>query len=233
MTKITKNHWIELIIRSFIFILTVCGYVVNRISNIEIIKEIANGVILVFFTYKMVTRLIPNIKESMGNQKIFKRNYTQIENLKKGIIGYNKKNGNRVALAVAIVWLLFNSIFFVLYFCGIIDRDLMMVIAMFFSVCDLICILVVCPFQRIFMRNKCCNTCRIYNWDFPMMFTPLWVVPDILNYILVVQSFIVLGHWEWHHWKHPERFYEETNYNLRCSECKELMCKNRLRKVND
>ena len=110
MTKITKNHWIELIIRSFIFILTVCGYVVNRISNIEIIKEIANGVILVFFTYKMVTRLIPNIKESMGNQKIFKRNYTQIENLKKGIIGYNKKNGNRVALAVAIVWLLFNSI---------------------------------------------------------------------------------------------------------------------------
>lgn len=83
------------------------------------------------------------------------------------------------------------------------------------------------------MRNKCCTTCRIYNWDFAMMFTPLWVVPDLLNYYLVGLSLIVFFHWEINHYKHPERFYEETNYNLRCSECKELMCKNRLRKVND
>ncbi len=181
----------------------------------------------------MIARLIPNIKESIGNQKIFKSCYTQIENLKKGIIGYNKKEGNRVAILVAIVWMLLNCIFFVLYFCGVIDRDLMMVIAMFFSVCDLVCILVVCPFQLLFMRNKCCNTCRIYNWDFAMMFTPLWVVPSVINYVLAGLSLIVLGHWEWHHKKYPERFYEDTNSCLNCANCKELMCKNRLRKVNE
>lgn len=233
MTAITKSHWVELVIRSIIFLLALVSYIVCKVTEGELFKYIVNGIILVFFTYKMIARLIPNIKESMGNQKIFKKNYTPIENLKKGIIGYNKKEGNRLALIVGIVWVLLNCICFVLYFCGVIDRDLMMVIAMFFSVCDLICVLVICPFQKIFMRNKCCNTCRIYNWDFPMMFTPLWVVPSVLNYILVVQSFIVLGHWEWHHRKYPERFYEETNSCLSCKSCKELMCKNRLRKVVD
>lgn len=232
VSSITKSHWVELVVRSIIFGLSLGSYIVDRLTNTEIFKHIVNGIILVFFTYKMIARLIPNVKESMGNQKIFKQNYTQIENLKRGIIGYNKKHGDRIALAVAIVWLLLNLNIFILYFCGIIDKDLLMVIAMAFSVCDLICVLVVCPFQKIFMRNKCCNTCRIYNWDFPMMFTPLWVAPSILNYILVIQSFIVLGHWEWHHYKHPERFYEESNGCLSCSNCKELMCKNKLRKVN-
>ena len=131
------------------------------------------------------------------------------------------------------MWLLLNGIIFSLYFCGVIDRDLLMVIAMAFSVCDLICVLVVCPFQLLFMRNKCCNTCRIYNWDFAMMFTPLWVVPSVYNYILVGLSLIVFFHWEINHHRHPERFYEETNSCLRCHNCKELMCKNKLRKVGD
>lgn len=233
MTSITKSHWIEFIIRSCIFILTLVGYLIDIISDMEIVKQISHWVIGIYFTYQMVSRLIPNKNHSMGNQKVFGRNYTQIENLKRGIIGYNKKNGNRVAFAVAIVWLLLNLNIFILYFCGVIDRDLLMVLAMVFSVCDLICVLFICPFQLLFMRNKCCTTCRIYNWDFAMMFTPLWVVPSVLNYLLVILSFVVLVHWEINHHKHPERFYEETNYNLRCLECKELMCKNRLRKVND
>ena len=231
MSSITKKHWIELVVRSIIFLLTLTSYIVDKLMECEIFKYIMHGIIVIFFSYKMIARLIPNIRESMGNQKIFKKNYTPVENMKKGIIGYNKKEGNRVAISVAIVWLLLNIVFFVLYFCGVIDRDLMFVIAMFFSVCDLLCVLIVCPFQLLFMRNKCCNTCRIYNWDFAMMFTPLWVVPSVLNYILVLQSLIVLGHWEWHHKKYSERFYEESNVCLSCKNCKEFMCKNRLRKV--
>ena len=243
MTSITKSHWIEFVIRSCIFILTLVGYLVDIISNIEIVKQISHLIILIYFTYQMVSRLIPNKKSSMGNQKVFGRNYTQIEDIREGIKGYKKspdkyslhyrKEGNRVALAVGIVWLLLNGIIFSLYFNHIIDRDLLMVIAMAFSVCDLICILVVCPFQLLFMRNKCCTTCRIYNWDFGMMFTPLWVAPSVLNYVLVILSLIVFFHWEINHYKHPERFYEETNSCLRCHDCKELMCKNKLRKVNE
>ena len=230
MTAITKRHWIELIVRSIIFLLTLFAYIIFRITNTNVFLNIIKLIIFAFFSYKMITRLIPNIKESMGNQKIFIKNYisTKIESLNLKNI---KQEGNRVAIIVAIVWLLANGIIFTLYFCNVFDKNLLLVIAMAFSVCDLICILAVCPFQRVFMRNKCCNTCRIYNWDFAMMFTPLWVVPSIINIPLVLQSLAVLIHWEVNHNKYPERFYEESNESLKCKNCKELMCKNKIRKV--
>ena len=190
MTQITRNHWIELIIRSVIFLLTVSAYIVEKITRNPTFQYVIYGIIVLFFSYKMIARLIPNKKESMGNQKVFAKNYTLIDDFKKGIKGITKE-GNRTALIVAIVWLLGNCSIFILYFSDVIDKGMLMVVAMAFAVCDLICILGICPFQRVFMMNKCCNTCRIYNWDFAMMFTPLWVAPSIVNYILVFQSLVV------------------------------------------
>ena len=113
MTSITKSHWIEFIIRSCVFILTLVGYIIDVISNIEIVNQISHWIIGIYFTYQMVSRLIPNKKHSMGNQKVFGMNYTP-EDIKEGIKGYKKtpdryslhyrKQGNRVALAVGIVW---------------------------------------------------------------------------------------------------------------------------------
>ena len=60
-----------------------------------------------------------------------------------------------------------------LYFLNVIDLGIVVIISLAFSVCDLICILFFCPFQTWMMHNRCCTTCRIYNWDFAMMFTPL------------------------------------------------------------
>ena len=230
MTAITKHHWIELIIRSITFLLTLASYIVEKCTNNPFFQYSVYGVILIFFTYKMITRLIPKKDESMGNQKVFSKNFINIPDIKENLLQV-KKEGNRVAIIVAVVWLLANCSVFILYFFNVIDKGLLMIIAMAFAVCDLICILAVCPFQRVFMRNKCCNTCRIYNWDFAMMFTPLWVAPSFINYLLVIQSLIVLVHWEITHYLHPERFYPETNCSLSCKNCKEFMCKNKLRKV--
>ena len=66
-----------------------------------------------------------------------------------------------------------------------------------------------------------------------MMFTPLWIVPSFYNYSLVIMSIIVLIIWEVSYHKHFERFYEETNESLKCKNCKELMCRNKLRVVRD
>lgn len=167
--------------------------------------------------------MIPKKIESMGNQKIFLKNYIPTG---KKIIKDNKS-----AIIVATVWIALNAIFWTLYLTKVVNKDFMFLLSMFFAVCDLICVLVVCPFQKWFMRNKCCNTCRIYNWDFAMMFTPLVVIPNIFNYSLVIMSWIVLAHWEISHRLFPERFYEKSNKNLKCENCKEMMCKNKLRYV--
>jgi hypothetical protein len=59
---------------------------------------------------------------------------------------------------------------------GILDDGIMILLCSAYSICDIICILFFCPFQTWFMKNKCCSTCRIYNWDYAMMFTPLFFV---------------------------------------------------------
>ena len=225
MSQITKNHWIELAIRAFIFMLTIASHTIDKLSENPVIRCVTYAIIWVFFYFKMISRLIPKKIESMGNQKLFAKNYVAT--------GTSTNKDHKSAIIVGLVWLSLNSIFFALYFANIISKEFMLILAMFFAVCDLVCILFFCPFQKWFMKNKCCNTCRIYNWDFAMMFTPLWIVPSFYNYSLVIMSIVVLIIWEVSYHKHFERFHEETNESLKCKNCKELMCRNKLRVVRD
>ena len=73
------------------------------------------------------------------------------------------------------------------------------------------CILFFCPFQTWFLKNKCCSTCRIYNWDYAMMFTPLFFVRRPYTWSLLVLSVALLARWEITFFRYPERFSEETN----------------------
>jgi len=77
-----------------------------------------------------------------------------------------------------------------------------------------------CVFRNWLIKNKCCNNCRIFNWGYWMVFCPLIVAPNFWHYSLIVLSALILIQWEWAHYKYPERFYELTNLNLRCTNCK-------------
>ena len=87
-----------------------------------------------------------------------------------------------------------------------------------------ICILFFCPFQTWFMKNKCCGSCRIYNWDYAMMFTPLFFVRENYAWSLLVLSIALLVRWEVTFYLHPERFSENTNEYLMCRNCTERLC---------
>jgi hypothetical protein len=170
---------------------------------------------------------------ALGSQKLFASRFRPIrQKINYQAVKQYAVSTTKSAYKVMLLWAFLIAVIGVLYYTNVINKLWLFMISVFFYVCDLICVLIWCPF-RLIMKNKCCTTCRIYNWDFAMMFTPLWVAPGLLNYYLVGLSLVVFFHWEINHHRHPERFYEETNYNLRCSECKELMCKNRLRKVNE
>ena len=224
MTQIRKNHYKEFIIKLILFILTIFSYILNKCFDNIIFQSIIYITIWLVSVNEMIHRLIPQKIASAGNQKIFKKNFmpTNVTKIKKD---------NKNAIIVAIIWLLFNSIIFTLYFTKTIDYGIMMILSMFYTVADLICILFYCPFQKWFMKNRCCNTCRIYNWDYFMRFTPLIVIPNFYNYSLVLLSLIILVVWEYNYQKYPKRFHDETNDFIKCKNCKELMCKNKLRKV--
>ena len=110
---------------------------------------------------------------------------------------------------------------------GEFDKGILILIAIAYSVCDIICILFFCPFQTWFMKNRCCATCRIYNWDFAMMFTPFIFIPNWYTYSLLGCALILLLRWEITYKLHPERFSVSTNGCLDCSKCKEKLCQHK------
>lgn len=222
MSTLTKNNWILLAIRSGLLLFYLFSSIIDILSKA---KPLCDVVIWLFFMISMLHRISITDNESMGNQKVHKENFKPTKSRK--IV-----SENRIALIVAILWLGVNLIFGLLYTFNALSAELMMLLVLMYSVCDIICILIYCPFQRWVLKNKCCITCRIYNWDYPMMFTPLIFIPTMYNYTLVGVSVLILIVWEYTYYKHPERFVEETNISLSCENCKEFMCKNSLRKVD-
>lgn len=120
-----------------------------------------------------------------------------------------------------------------MYYAGIIDEGMLLLISLVYSVLDIVFILFFCPFQTWFMNNKCCATCRIFNWDYLMMFSPIVFIKSVYTLSLFGVAFILFIRWEMTVYKHPDWFSEGTNCNLTCDNCTERLCayKRRLRKM--
>ena len=220
ISPISIMHLIKLVLRSILFILLLVSYILNRINDV-FDSYVIVGIVWIFFVIDMIFRLFPNKLESMGCQKEFKKNYIPIENQ------VPSNQSGKTTFIVAVSWILLNAIIGVLYFTNLIDKGIVLLISVAFSVCDIICILFFCPFQTWIMKNRCCTTCRIYNWDYAMMFTPLVLIPSVYTYSLLGIALILLIRWEITYKRHPERFSSSTNANLNCSNCKEKLCKHK------
>jgi hypothetical protein len=217
-------HYWKLVFRSMLFLAAGITYVYNRIHHTGELfggferNSLLLSVIWIIFAVEMVLRFFPSGIESMGCQKQFAKNYRPT-----GREEVRLQSWKRTA-AVFLAWVALNGIFGALYLAGIFDAGIMLLIALAYSVCDMICILFFCPFQTWFMKNRCCATCRIYNWDFAMMFTPLIFVRNGYAQTLVLISLALLIKWEVLLRLHPERFSENTNACLACAQCQGKLC---------
>ncbi|MBQ8808646.1 MAG: hypothetical protein IJZ81_05000 [Clostridia bacterium] len=168
---------------------------------------------------------------SIGSQKQFSVLFRPIKekinykNLKKYIIDTTK-----AAYKVMIIWIVLNALIGLLYATKVLDTATVVLICIFFYVCDLICVLIWCPF-RLIMKNKCCTTCRIFNWDHLMMFSPIIMVNSFYSWTLVIFAFAIWLLWEMCVFTYPERFWENSNMALRCSECTDKLCTQYCRKL--
>ena len=224
LTVVSALHITRLVYRSVLFLLLLVQYILYRVRDGENIRSIVESrpVILIIiwavFAFEMILRFFPSRYESPGCQKQFARNY-----IKSGSTDIAIPDNNATFL-VALVWIVFNCVFGALYMAGILDDGIMILLCGVYSVCDMICILFFCPFQSWFLKNKCCTACRIYNWDYAMMFTPLFFVPGRFSWSLLALSVALLVRWEITFYRHPERFSEKTNEYLRCVNCTEKLC---------
>ena len=221
---VSTLHYIRLVYRFALFVMLLISYIRFRLYSEESIVESAERIPVIFyitwavFVAEMIMRFFPSKYESPGCQKQFARNY-----IKSGSTEISIPD-NYAAVLVALIWIVFNGIFGALYMEGVLDDGIMILLCSAYSVYDIICILFFCPFQTWFMKNKCCSTCRIYNWDYAMMFTPLFFVRGHYAWSLLALSVALLIRWEITFYLHPERFSEKTNDYLQCRNCSEKLC---------
>lgn len=238
MSKQRKFAFIKLILRIIIFIISIILLFTSTkqfdiLYGFNFFKKFSIFHILwVIWIIDMFVQIIPiKNKLPLGSQKLFANRFKPIrdkinkEKLKKYI-----KSTTKAAYKVFILWVLFISTIGLLYLFDIINRNHVLIISIFFYVADLICVLIWCPF-RLIMKNKCCTTCRIYNWDHLMMFSPLIFVNSFYTISLFITSFIAFLIWEFCVMIFPERFSEMTNTSLKCSECTDKLCTQYCKKI--
>ncbi len=227
LSRISTLHYFKLTFRFGLFLAAVVIYIINRIRATGYLfggiekRPIILVIIWLIFVIEMILRFFPSKYESMGCQKQFLRNYIPSSNSKVEMV--NKKQ-SQTTFAVAAVWIILNAAIGVLYYGGIINEGILLLISLAYSVCDMICILFFCPFHTWIMKNKCCTSCRIYNWDYAMMFTPLIFVKSIYTWSILALALALLIKWEIIHRLYPERFMEATNAGLSCTNCQEKLC---------
>lgn len=212
-------------IRGAIFLAAVAAYLVERLGGAGTDLGLSGwgtwvlAAAWLLLMTEMVLRLFPARTESMGCQRQFSKNYKPT-----GHAPVKPRNQTGAVIGIVAAWLALNGAIGILFFTHIIDAGILLLISLAYSVCDMICILLFCPFQVWFLKNKCCTTCRIYNWDFAMMFTPLVFIPHVYTWSLLAMGLVLLIRWEITYRRHPERFYECSNGSLDCSNCQERLC---------
>ena len=238
MSEIRKIYFLRLIGRCIIFLLSIL-LAVHKPEEFGIVsgmnffsKFSVLHLLWVIWIIDMIVQLLPvRAHISIGSQKQFLKMFRPA----KKRLNYKKLKQyiiftTRSAYKVFILWCSLIAVIGILYGMDILNDVAIILISVFFYVCDLICVLIWCPF-RLIMKNRCCTTCRIFNWDHLMMFLPIVTVNSFYSWTLVIFSFIIWLIWEVCVFTYPERFWENSNMALRCSECTDKLCTQYCRKL--
>ena len=117
-----------------------------------------------FLLYEMLQVLVPKLNKYNYSGKSFKIHYHSDNSYDKTkLLEYTKKNTKK-AINAFIYWTLTNIVMLTIYYKLNLNRDYLFMLFLFYYWMDVFCINIWCPFQNIFVRDKCCNECSIYKW---------------------------------------------------------------------
>jgi hypothetical protein len=240
MSATRKRYFARLLGRCLILILCVCMCIFRPndftvLDGMNFFKVFSPLHLLwIIWVIDMFLQVIPiRNKVPLGSQKLFANRFKPIrekinyEALRNYIVTTTKG-----AYKVFILWCALIAGIGGLYYSGAINKRGLFMVSVLFYVCDLICVLIWCPF-RLIMKNRCCTTCRIFNWDHLMMFSPLIFMGGFFAHSLVLMSFVAWLVWELCVMMYPERFWEHSNAALQCSECTDKLCTQYCHKLRD
>ena len=230
ISDIRKRYILRLIGRCIILVCAVILYFTdfqthNILGGFDFFqKPSLLHILWVIWMLDMVQQLYPAKNIALGSHKVFRLRFKPVlERINKDALKKYIVTTTQAAYKVMLLWIALIAVLGLLKHWGILSDAHLFLISVLFYVCDLICVLVWCPF-RLIMKNKCCTTCRIFDWDHMMMFTPMLFVKGFFSISLLVVAFIIWLIWELCVLLYPERFWEKSNAALKCSECTDKLC---------
>lgn len=229
-TPMLKRYIFKFFLRLFVFVFIFIFYLTNKQKMYDyMVQPFWRGIspihiLWLIFMIIMLMHIFPSKRRSMALRKSEKQTYQEKENYSQLELLEFVQNQNLKAWTVMLVWLCFNAIFGLLYLFHVIDNADLLMLTVFYFLCDYICILFYCPFQSGIMKNRCCVNCRIYDWGHFMMFTPMLFIRNFFSWSLFFTSAIVLLKWEITYVKYPQRFWSGSNDILQCNNCKDKTC---------
>lgn len=181
-----------------------------------------------FFLYFIVDSfevILPMFNHSIYSSKMQKRTYIEIDGYSKENVREMARKEDKVAIIIFILYsLLILSLGSLYLYVSWLDVWFIYLVFFALNFADYFCIMIWCPFRSWFLKNSCCNTCRISNWDRIMKFSILIFIPNIYTITIFVIGVLIFLYWEYHHLVHPERFYRISNKRLWCSHCDKITC---------
>ncbi len=240
ISKTRKTYFIRLFGRCIIFFLCLLLYLYDN-SHFQVLigwnffREFSLlHVLWLIWMLDMLYQLIPAKGYiSLGSQKHFLKRFRPIsEKINYEVIKDHVFATTKAAYKVFLLWGTVVAAIGILSWRGILNITQIFMIVTLFYVCDLICVLIWCPF-RLIMKNRCCTTCRIFNWDHLMMFSPFILIPSFYTTSLLLVAISVWIVWELCVMLYPERFWENSNEALKCTNCTDKLCTQYCRKLNN
>ena len=231
MSATRKKYILRLVLRCLVLVLCVVLFFTS--PGIFTVLEGMNffrgfsplHILWAIWVIDMIQQIVPiKNKLPLGSMKLFANRFRPIRDK----INYQALRNyivttTKAAYRVFLLWCALLAVLGGLYFGGILTKPMLFLISVAFYVCDLICVLIWCPF-RLMMKTRCCTTCRIFNWDHFMMFSPMMFVGGFYGMSLFLISLVAWLVWELCIMMYPERFWDKSNLALRCSECTDKLC---------
>lgn len=175
----------------------------------------------------MLWQIVPVKKRlviALGSQKHFQFRFQPMKEKFNGqALRRHIVETTKAAYIVFAIWAAVVGIISLLWVFDILNNTALFLITIIFYVCDLICVLIWCPF-RLIVKAKCCTTCRIFNWDHLMMFSPMLMIKGFYSGTLVLMASADWLIWELCIMMYPERFWKNSNAALRCANCTDKLC---------
>ena len=212
---------------SFVLLLNTAVFVIFFDEYVYLLDDVLIPVLFVLFFIDSLMIIVPELNKETFSGKHLKKFFKEYPRYNINKVKSLKQREDLVAFLI-----------FLIYFGGItligllflhndwFELKYLYLVFLFINLSDYICILIWCPFQQLFLKNKCCNTCRISNWDRLMKFALLLFIPNFYTISIFIMGLIVFLSWEYSRVTSPQYFYSTSNETLRCSNC-DLPCTSR------